>query len=225
MASAGHVLIGAAGEFIDVDTEFGAIMRSPPQALVGRAVMDVTAPADRSECALAIERLRETHRPFTISKRFQRDDGSLVWVVNSVSITHGASRGPIIMATIDPIDRPEVERSPAALFESAQLLKRLQSERAQVCGPELMTGPGWDMMLAAYIVEAEGLSVDLDALAARCGTSMRSAGRWMMVLVEEGLLELELSQDPYAAKSFRLTRAAHRRFERYLAAVSSTVAA
>jgi len=219
MAESGHVLIGTEGRFLDVDTAFGALMRSSPDALIGRAVLEVTAPADRAECSSAIARLRRTRQPFRRSKRFVRDDGSLVWVTNSVSITGGSSAAPIIIATIEPIEAPRLIRSPATLLQAAHFLNLSRRERAQVCGDDLASEPAWELLLAAYIQEAQGGVFDVAAMAARGGMSPRSAARWLGVLLDRDLFELELRQNRFGLKAYRLTAAAHRRFEEYLSLV------
>lgn len=219
MAGGGHVLIGSEGYFLNVDTAFGTIMRSSPDAMIGRAVLEVTAPADRAECASAIARLRRTREPFRISKRFLRDDGSLVWVTNSVSITGGSGAEPIIIATVEPIERRYERRSPAALLDAAHFLHLSRRERALVCGADLAAEPAWELILAAYILEAEAGALDLATMAVRGEMSLRSAARWLEVLLDREIFEPELRRDRHAPKVYRLTATAHRRFEQYLSIV------
>lgn len=221
MGKTGHVLIGMEGRFLNVDTAFGELMRSSPDAMIGRSVIEMTAPADRAECIAAITRLRQTEQPFQISKRFVRDDGSLLWVTNTVSITGGSGAAPVIIATIEPIERRDEVRSPAMLLEAARFIDLSRRQRARVCGPDLAGEPAWELILAAYIIEAEGGVLDLEAMARRGGMSLRSAARWLAVLLDRDLLERELGRDGAAAGAFRLSAAAHRRFERYLSMVQS----
>lgn len=216
MRSAGHVLISADGELIAVDSGFCAIMQATDASMRGRTVDEVTAPADRAECSDAFRRLRETREPFEIVKRILRDDGSLLWVRNTVSITTAGGLPETIMATIEPVEEGG-ERSPAALLDCARFLLRAQEQRDGVCDPALMTDVAWSAMLALYVAEAEGTALDATALAARLDRAPAVVVRWVRALVHHGVLELETRKPlPDAPKMYRLTTDAHRRLETYL---------
>ncbi|WBO21109.1 PAS domain S-box protein [Sphingomonas abietis] len=216
----GHVLIDAEGHLLSCDQGFCDILRAEPASVVGRLVQDVTAPADREECAAAIARLRATRKPFQISKRFLRDDGSLVWVANSVSMIEGAVGPALIVATINPIVDTGEDRAPARLLSSAHFLVTCKNDRASICDVSLFPDTAWDAMLAAYIAEAEGRSIDVAALSAQLDISPVRAGRWIAILLRQGVIEIETRRaDAYAPKSFRLTAAIHARLEDHLSRV------
>lgn len=214
---AGHVLIGADGELLSVDAAFCAILRLPESRLRGRRVLDVTAPADRPECAAAIQALRETGRPFVIVKRMMRDDGSLVWVRNMVSITAGdGAAGATIVATIEPVPAPE-ERSPARLLTVAKRYADMRGDRASVCDSRYFDEVGWDIILALYIAEAEGRATDIEALAALLNKSVPLTQRWVNMLLDGHVVEIEYrTPDSIRAKAFRLSAATHARLEAFL---------
>lgn len=216
----GHVLIGSEGQLLSLDRNFGEIMQAEPASLVGRLVMDVTAPADRLECSQAIARLRRTRQPFEISKRFVRDNGSLVWVTNTVSmVDHGRDEN-LMVATIAPISDPQGARAPARLLECARMLIDLRGDRATVVDSSIFSDTAWDIILWAYVAEAEGRAITVPALAATLGISPVRAERWIRVLIGQGSIEIETREtDPFAPKSFRLTNAAHARLEDHLARV------
>jgi PAS domain S-box-containing protein len=221
MFQAGHVLIDGMGRLVSIDRGFCAIMQAEPAMLIGRAVMNVTAPADRAECGVAIAHLRATHTPFRISKRFIRDNGSLVWVVNSVSMVEGGDGPGMIVATIDPIVDSSEPRAPARLLDCAQLLVTCREDRAAVLDPALITDTAWDVILAAYIAEAEGRSISVASLAAALDLPAARAGRWIDILQGKGIIEIETrAADAHSAKAFRLTGDAHRRLETHLAKVT-----
>ena len=217
MAEAGHVLIGSAGELLSMDAAFCDIMRLPEDEMRGRLVLDVTAPADRTECAMAIQRLRETGQPFEITKRFIRDDGSLVWVKNKVSITVGENQPEMIMATIEPIT-PREDRSPAMLLDMARVHINVRRNRAAVCDPSLFSEPGWDAILELYLAEAEGRSLDVAGLAQIVGKSTALTDRWIKALLHYRVIEIEYGNTgAEAAKSYRLTAETLVKLERFLA--------
>lgn len=217
MPNAGHVLIGTDGRLLDVDAAFCDIMRCDPEGVRGRFVMDLTAPADRQECAQAIATLLATQRPFAIVKRLIRCDGSLVWVRNSVSITMDGSRAAMVVGTIEPVAEPEGDGNPAILLDVARLLIKGRRDRETVCDRSLFSDPGWDTVLAAYVAEAEGRALDVVTLAGKLGHAPATVERWIRALVQHHVLELEYRKPrAEAPKAFRLTGDTHRKLETYL---------
>lgn len=221
MTQAGHVLIGAEDELIDVDAAFCDIMRCQPDALRGRLVLDVTAPADRKACERAMATLRHTQYPVELVKRLIRDDGSLVWVRNTVSITLDGDRGRTVVATIVPVAAPIGDGDPATLLSVAQFLVATRRARGSVCDRMLFAEPGWDAVLAAYIAEAQGLAVDAATLAAILDQSPATIERWISALVQHGVLEAEYHPMADATRAFRLTGDTHRKLETYLDTVGA----
>jgi len=216
MTDAGHVLIGTQGEMLSVDRGFCALMQTDAAAIVGRLVLDVTAPPDRAECALAIGMLRETLQPFSISKRFIREDGTMLWVTNTVSITSPGAAPQTIVATIVPIDDPAQYRSPARLLECAQLLLESRIDRSLAFDHTLFSDPAWAMLLAAYIAEAEGKAVDCASFAVSAGMTLPVSRRWLRLLVERDLIEMEAGTPLDGHTAFCLTADGHARFESHL---------
>ncbi len=212
----GHVLIGGRGELLSIDRGFSTIMQALPASLIGRHVLDVTAPADREECSTAIARLRATGQSFEISKRFIRDDGSLIWVNNTVSIVDHGRDADLIVATVTPLVQT-TDRAPARLLDAARLLAQLQIDRAERFRGSLKIDMPWSLMLAAYIAEAEGRAISAAGIAAQFGVTQQSAERWIAILLAARQVEIETrEQDPCAAKSFRLTATAHLSVEDHL---------
>jgi hypothetical protein len=221
----GHIVIDASGALVSIDHGFSDIMQADIPALIGRAVLDMTAPADRAECGEAIARLRLTRTPFELSKRFVRDDDSLVWVTNNVSMVGNGRDTDLIVATISPIIEPIFERAPALLLDSARLLSQLHDARGEIFDRSLLSETAWHAMLAAYIAEAEGRSITVCALAERLGISERQAHRWISVLISHEIVEIETrATSAFSPKSFRLTGMAHRRLEDHLARAAELTA-
>jgi PAS domain S-box-containing protein len=216
MPQTGHVLIGAEGELIGVDSVFCEIMQADRDAIRGRFVLAVTAPADRQECADAIKGLRETGQPFTITKRFLRDDGSLVWVKNSVSLALGLRDEATIVATIEPVEIDEAH-APAMLLDSARAFAAAHRARTAVFDTILFAEPGWDAMIAAYIAEAEGHALDAASLAQTLGLSGEATRRWIHALLQREVLEIEYrNPSATAPKAYRVTAHIHKKLEHYL---------
>ncbi len=221
MYQAGHVLLDSSGQLLSVDRAFCDIMHAEPAALVGRKVLDVTAPADREECGIAIAHLLDTRTPFRISKRLLRENGTLVWVVNAVSLVEGGGGPELVVATIDPIVDLDEPRRPAQLLDCAQFLATCRDDRAAVLDTGLLTDTAWDIILAAYVAEAEGRAITINTLAAQLDLQPARALRWINILLAKRIVEIETRQaDAVSAKAFLLTASAHRRLETYLAKVN-----
>lgn len=217
---AGHVVMDRDGHLLSLDQGFCAIMQATHGALLGRQVLDLTAPADREECGEAIRLLRETHTPFQISKRFIRDDSTLVWVINTVSMMQGADGPEQIAATIDPVITDD-HRQPARLLDSARFLRDCKDDRASVCDTSLFPDTAWDALLAAYISEAEGRAVSAQSLAASLNITGERAARWINVMIGQGVIEIETrDSDAYSPKCFRLTTITHKQLENHLSRIN-----
>jgi PAS domain S-box-containing protein len=215
---AGHIVLDEGCLLVSVDTGFSDIMQAEVGALVGRPVIDITAPADRAECGEALSKLRATRVPFEISKRFIRDDGALVWVKNTVSMVGNGRDSDFIVATISPIVEPKSPRAPALLLDCARILASLDRGRAEIFDTSLFSDTAWEAVLSAYIAEAEGRAITIGALAAKLRITDPQAHRWISVLIGQDMIEIETREtDPCAPKSFRLTSKGHGRLEDHLA--------
>jgi PAS domain S-box-containing protein len=182
----GHVLADDAGRFLSVDTGFSAIMSAPITALVGRTIMEITVPEDRPDTAARIDWLRIAETPFTIRKRYLRDDGSLAWVENHVALLRDGV-GPVrIIATITQLSPPPLPHFPGDLLQTARLLLESRRRRDRAFLAELFSDPAWDMLLAIYVCEAEGRVLTVQALcdASHIGASV--AVRWARMLLDSG---------------------------------------
>ena len=212
----GHVLIDSSGNLASLDEGFCTIMRASAESLLGRSVREITAPADREECDIALDRLGQQGTPFVITKRFIRDDGSLVWVRNTVSISVPLAGPSLVIATIEPIRIAAEDRSPARLLDCARQLVSRRRNRTAIVGEGLLSDPAWDITLLAYVAEAIGRTIDVETIADDLSLSRRLAGSWVTALLHHGVLELELAHDAHARKSYRLTGPVQERLEQYL---------
>lgn len=216
---AGHLVLDMAGHMRGLDQHFCAIMRAEWADMIGRPVLDITAPADREECGEAIRRLCDTGQSFKIDKRFIRDDNTLVWVTNTVSMMQGGGES-MIVATIDPLIADDT-RQPALLLGSARFLQACKADQRTVFDATLFPDTAWDILLAAYVAEAEGAAIGILNLVDRLGISVDSAARWVNLLIPQGALEVETRlSSPYSAKCFRLTGKSHQVLESHLSNVT-----
>lgn len=207
-------MLGQRGEMLGLDAGFCTIMRADAESMIGRGVLDVTVPDDRPACLAGMSRLRRTGQPFTVRKRMQRGDGSVVWVEQSTTQVEFSDAAPTIVATFRPIAHPADDVDPGALLAQARFLCETRAEREDAFGPILFANPAWDLLLRAYIAEAEGRTLDIAAMARTARIAPAAALRWGRGLASEGMFDLESGDE--AAPVYRLTADAHGRLERYL---------
>jgi PAS domain S-box-containing protein len=219
MVQVGHALLGARGEILSTDEGFCTILETEADALLGRGVLDVTVPADRLTCQTLMRNLRATREPFRVTKRFIKADGSPVWVTNTVSIIALGDAAPMLVSTIVPIASPADGMNPAKLLECARLLLSSRQERRSVFATAIFADPAWDMMLAAYLAEAEGAVLDLGTLARAANVPQGSAARWVRAMQHDQLIEVEAQGADTPTSLFRLTATAHAQFEDHLAGI------
>ena len=82
--------------------------------------------------------------------------------------------------------RAPVGSSPAAAF--ARRLIEERRRRGQALGADMFGEPAWDMLLLLFLANEEGRHVSVSALCAELPAPATTAHRWMLLLVEKGLL-------------------------------------
>lgn len=214
MVQVGHALLGSHGKVLSLDDGFCEILGTTADAVVGRSVLDMTVPADRGTCQALMRNLAATREPFHVTKRYMRGDGGEVWVTNTVSLIELGDAPPMLVSTIVPIDPPVEDAGPAAMLHCARFLLSVRRDRGRAFGA-IFAEPAWDMLLTAYIADAEGRVLDMDAMARAASLPTAGATRWARALAQEGLLEPEPGNTA-GRPLYRITAAAHKRTEEFL---------
>jgi PAS domain S-box-containing protein len=135
------------GRFLATNRVFQAMVGYTEEELRAVSFLDVTHEDYReANRALITELVEEKRRQFQIEKKYQRKDGSLIWVSNNVSLVPGTERVPrFIMALSEDITQRKgaeeaLQRSEAYLAE-AQKLTQTGSWAAQVSLKENVNWP------------------------------------------------------------------------------------
>ena len=217
MPQLGRVVIDGAGMIVRADREFCATMRSDESRIVGRNMLDFTAPADRERCIYLVDRLLGDGMPVATVKRLVREDKSHFWICSRLQIC-APEQGEIRIDTrIETAAPPSDWIDPEDLMRVATLMTEGRRARAATFPATLFTDHAWDILLAAYVCEAKGGVLTTADLQSMINLSLANASRWMRALNAEGLLEYEQGDGPVlATTSFRLSCEAHQKFERYL---------
>lgn len=224
MANVGHAVIGLAGNIESCDAQFAHITGSIAARLCKKTVHEITAPGDQAECERAFKRLVATGQPLSMTKRFVRENGAIFWAKSHASLVYDDDEPLRIIATVSELVAAKDARSPAMMLELARTLLEVRRDREEVCCPALVSESGWDIILMAYIAEAEGRCCTVSSISQGLELAASLSQRWITALSEGGGIEVEIRDTtPSSEKSFILTQPTHKRVESYLQRVSNAL--
>jgi hypothetical protein len=215
MPKNGRIVIDATGLVVAADPAFRTLMRTLEDQ-VGINALDITAPSDRDRCTILVGKVIADGQPCSTVKRMIRADGTHVWVHNTLTATDTADARLIEIEVAESCP-PAGWVEPDKLLDVARLVFESRRGRDASFGSALFADPAWDLLLAAYICEAEGSVSTIARVHGRTAMPLVGASRWMRALRAEGLLEYEDGGNTALVTTpFRLTSAAHQKFEAYL---------
>ena len=215
MPKNGRIVIDANGMVVAADPGFNAMMRTAEDQ-VGINALDITAPGDRDRCTILVGKVIADGLPCSTVKRMIRADGTQLWVRNTLTAA-GSAGERLIEIDIEESCPPVGWVEPDKLLHIARLVFESRRGRAATFGTNLFADPAWDLLLAAYICEAEGSVITIARVHGRTGMPLVVASRWLRALRAEGLCEYEDGGNTALVTTpFRLTSAAHQKFETYL---------
>ncbi len=219
MHRTGRIVIDSTGIVVAADPTFTAMMRAAHDQ-IGVNAIALTAPSDRDRCTILVEKIVADGQPVSTVKRMIRADGSHVWVRNTLTAT-GSAAERLIAIDVEESLPPPGWVEPDKLLAVARLVFQSRRGRAATFGTDLFSDHAWDLLLAAYICEAEGAVMTISRMHARAGIPLVAGSRWIRALKAEGLLEYEDGGNmALVTTPFRLTSAAHQKFETYLSELS-----
>lgn len=221
MAKLGRSVVDASGTILEVDAAFCAMMRMAADDLIGRNGLDLTAPADRDTCIAVLTRVLGERIALATVKRMLRADGTHVWVANSLRPIEWPGRGIVCEIRSDEAVPPTDWIEPSILLRIARFILATRRAREKAFSAHFFGDPAWDIMILAYVSEAEGRTVSTADIHASIGISLSNASRWIRALNAEELIEYE---DDGASKELvtspiRLSSGGHRRLERFLSSL------
>ncbi len=217
MPHLGRVVIDDTGTVIRADRLFQATIRLDEAQVIGRNLLDFTAPADRERCIFLVDKLARDGIPVSTVKRLICADDTHLWICNHLSLS-APERGAVrIDISVESAAPPTNWVDPAELLRIARRIVASRAARVARFPAALFIDHAWDILLAAYVREAEGVLLTTADLYETGGLSVANAARWMRALHGEGLIEYESSDGTETAtSSFRLSASAHLKFEQYL---------
>ncbi len=218
MAELGRILVDRVGVIREVDDAFCATMKSAADRLIGRNVLELTAAADRDRCAVLLARLIADHQPVSTVKRMVRANGTHIWVQKTLHYIASADGVPACEAFMVDAVPPSDWVDPSRLLHVARFILASRRAREQAFSAHFFGDPAWDIMLMAYVSEAEGRLLSTATIHATIGITLANASRWIRALNAEELIEYEASGSSKAlvTSPIRLSASGHRRLEQFL---------
>lgn len=210
-----HALTDDDCGFLDVDESFCDLLQMPKGELIGRNLLDITHPHDRTGNHGKLDRLLRDGTPFRITKRYLRPSASSAWVENHVSRFRDGGTNRLV-ASVRKLDEPEAAimgrsaatprlsgAAPGVTSAIGARFRAIQRERLRSRAhlpAELIGTPAYDMLLELAASDAEGRPADCRALCAVAAIPSTTGARWLERLVKLGLVESRSDANPGAGR-------------------------
>ena len=195
------------------DDAYVEMLARPRDQIIGRSPLEFTAPVDQAINDLLLQRLDREGRAFTITKRYIRGDGGLQWVSNHVSSFSDGAGPRRILATCEPQSEPEIVSDVARLRQNALRLAQMFDAAKQAFGDDLIGSPALEALLHLHLAEMEGRSLTPRCIAALIRHSEAATLRWVRVLEQRRLAEVERDTALDMAAPLRISAPAQRMME------------
>ncbi|MEG8046333.1 PAS domain-containing protein [Sphingomonas aerolata] len=216
MTERGRIGVDTSGAIVEVDATFCHTLNATAAILLGSNMLDFTAPADRERCRRLMRRVVHTGSPISTTKRLVRTDSSHLWVQGHLSIAPPGTEVCVTMIFEETMPGSG-EVKPEALLKTAQLTLDARRARGAIFCPSLFADSAWDILLAAYVSEAEGVLLTPTDLEPMLGVGHATLTRWILRTRGSGADRVRGGRRRASGgAAFQLTCDAHQRFERYL---------
>ncbi|MEI5688910.1 PAS domain-containing protein [Sphingomonas sp. CV7422] len=191
LGPAAHGLIRSDLTVVDIDSAYESILSLPRGAIIGHSVLDTLAAADRPAGERQLRHILDSGEARFFTHRHARADGSILWVNLHVSRI-GAQGDWQLAVTCQPLREPDVSPSAVeAQWRMARMLLTAIGHGKRAFGQALMGNPATEIMLSAYVAEAEARAINGGEIARRITVDWLLARRWLLALGNAGFIELE----------------------------------
>lgn len=202
---------------LTADDAYVEVLGRPRREIIGRNPLEFTAPIDQAINDTLLQRLDREGRAFSITKRYIRGDGSLQWVSNHVSSFQDGLGPRRILATCEPRDDPDMANQVARVRQDALWLAQVFDTAKHAFGDDLIGSPALEALLHLHLAEMEGRSLTPCCIAALIRHSETATLRWIKVLEQRRLAEIETGTMLNSTAPMRISGAAQRLMETIVA--------
>jgi PAS domain S-box-containing protein len=201
-----HCLADAEHRIVWCDDAYTELLRRDRQEIIGKHPLDFTHALDRGLNATMLGRLASEGTAFSITKRYLRGDGALIWVSNTVAPAHDGHGPRPVCVTCRPVADPVNTSALARNMRAARQLCTAFIIGKELFGADLITAPAAETLLLLYTAEIEGTHPTGYDLARSLDVGAAPMIRWLKLLLQRGLIEVERGESVSLAASFRLAK-------------------
>lgn len=177
--------------FTNVDDHYVALMGWPRAALIGRSMLDLTHPDDRTGNRTLLDRLYDRNEAFRITKRYRRPDNSYVRVQVHVAMAPDGLGGRQLIGTAH-----RVAPSPPVFGDSRAIAGRaigmLLAGRMALGAPYFSGAPAEILLL---LFHQGHRPLTLARIADRLDYTPAVTLRWLRALADAGLVHPPAGND------------------------------
>ena len=208
---AAHCVSSLEGVILQADQAFCDLLKRRECDVIGLSFRAITDPRDLQRSVDMLAMLEDGAAPVRLQKRYVRPDGTSI--AANLLVTRFSDPDRLI-STLFWRDngRP---LPPAELWAAALRIRHVHDARVRLFGADLSTDPIGSLLIGIYLAEAEGRSIGISDIASFTGIAASTAGRWVKLLQERGIIE----KQGQPALDLPLTRSGLERVEAMLAAV------
>ena len=91
-----------------------------------------------------------------------------------------------------------------------------RQQRDRIFGENLFSDPAWDLLLLLFVAQEEGRHVTISTLCSEAPVPASTAHRWVLVLLEQGLLTRSSDAQDSRLRYISLTAESHEALRCYL---------
>ena len=208
------------GQVVDSDDTVLEMLSCDRSDIVGRDALWATYKPDIAMSAPVLQRLLHTGQGFTILKRSVRSDGEVIWVQSTVGMVKHLQGTPFISSAAFRADRPRFDEQLADHYAQAKRLCAFLIAGRAAFGADTFWAPPVEILLYLYREETEARGVVVDELARAINVPTSTTLRWVRLLHQQKLIEVEHGGEVTANAFVRVGAAAEQKLDGLLARLS-----
>jgi hypothetical protein len=215
----GRIITDSSQVILEVDNAFVEAIKRDRRTLIGQKALSFTYGEDLARNKPLLDRLVTSGSSFAITKRYVAGDNSIIWVENHVTVIKTGLSENMLMATSRPIERPIAPDHLASNYQVVNQACRAIVAGKKIFSPDILSNPAAEILLRLYRAEIECSVVTVETIAEQVGSSVRLTQRWVALLRERELVDVENGSDVEPSAALRISQGAERAIDGLLASL------
>jgi hypothetical protein len=217
-----HALIDGDLRIIDLDATYREIL-GVADGGAGQSMLDFVHPGEREAATTILRWIVDGGDGRYFTQRHLRSDGS-VFMANLYISGIGSGDSRRLMATCRPLPARQEGPSPVETqWQMARLLIKAIDSGKMAFGESLIGNPATEILLHAYVAEAEAQAIAAGEVGHRIRLPWHLASRWLLALATSGYIETERAGPLAADTPIRLTPGALSMLETIFTSLAAVV--